>query len=106
MNSLVRSSTKPTQTQPRDHVQVTVVFLGHDDYHSDFPNTTSLRQIRLQSLAHFGIASEALERYVLRYLGGNCPEEQLLSKFGCRELCLTLVSAEETGRFGEALFLR
>lgn len=85
---------------------MTVAFLGHDDYHSDFPSATSLRQVRLQSLAHFGIASEAVERYVLRYLGGTCLEAQMLSKFGCRELCFMLVLAEETGRFGEALFLR
>lgn len=106
MNTLARSCTKPNLSLQREQYHVTVVFLGHDDYHADFSETTDLRQIKLQALAYFGIVSDAVGKYILRYQGGNCRDDQRLAELGGRELTFTLVSVEETGRFGEALFLR
>lgn len=106
MNTLARFSTKPTRTKASNLIHVTVVFLGQDDYHADLPDAADVRQIKVQALHHFGLASDVADRYVLRLQGRNCQADERLASLGGREVLLTLVSAEETGRFGEALFLR
>lgn len=103
MNTLARSSKKLKQL---DRYQVTVAFPGQDEFRAELSEATSLGQIKLQALAHFGMGSAPAAKYVLRHHGGNCREDQRLVDLGGLECSFQLVSATETGRFGEALFLR
>lgn len=106
MNTLARSCAKPITPSSRERLPVTVVFLGRDDFHTDLPEIATLRQLKLLALVHFGLEPEAADRYVLRNHGTNCSDEQSLAILGERPVSLTLVAAAESGRFGEALFLR
>ncbi len=102
MNTLTRSA----KTKLLAQCQVTVAFLGQDDLRAEFSEITSLGQVKLQSLAHFGMGSATAAKYVLRYHGGKCREDQRLVDIGGRDFSFQLVSATESGRFGETLFLR
>ncbi len=103
MNTLAQSNRKPKEPL---QCQVSVAFLDQDDFRAEFPETTSLGQIKLRAIAHFGMGSAPVAKYVLRHQGGNCREDQRLVDLGGREFSFQLVSRTETGRFGETLFLR
>jgi hypothetical protein len=87
-------------------VLVTISSAGRADFQTTIPGTTTNKQVKILALAYFGIELASVDKYCLRYRGGDQSERQRIGRLGQSHLHLTLVRKEASGRFGDALFLR
>lgn len=106
MNASHRFGPKQKPAPIRELLQVKISHPGHADYLAAWPEHTKLGKLRTEALRHFEIGGAMGEKYVLEYRGGTCRNSQTLADLGGRKLFFTLFVKQESGRFGEALFLR
>lgn len=78
-------------------VQVTVTYVGKEDFKADVPGSEVLRAIKVRAMQHWGLNPGDQGRYVLQVGGADVAESTKVGELG-KVVVLKLMLAEEPAK--------